>query len=283
MQILSPKTRTAAPQDPNQHRKTPQPAPRRQPEPEEEFPIEIPASEKKSFRGVIIAIFIFVICAWGIRKMAGVNPSMPGYHTWVYTPEKYTNLLTDLKSEKESLAEDYAEGNATEKKAVLEKARVAFKNSIEEELFPYWYGTKWAFHGTSQVPGQGKIACGYFVTTILRDAGCQIDRSGLAQAPSEEMIKTLTSESHIKRYSGTDIKPFVKSVKESGDGLYVVGLDTHTGFLSCDHGEVTFIHSGGSCVVREKALKSRALKRSNYRVIGKISDDDEFLKQWLGV
>src|ERR1700741_5295000 len=71
------------------------------------------------------------------------------------------------------------------------KADPTFSNNkrlvlfLRDSLLPCWYGTPWGFYGTTEEPGQGTIACGYFVTTVLRDAGCSLQRIKLAQYPSE--------------------------------------------------------------------------------------------------
>jgi hypothetical protein len=73
-------------------------------------------------------------------------------------------------------------------------------------------------------------------------------------------------------------------VKKWGTGLYVVGLDVHTGFIVNTGSEVYFIHASyvePSMVVREKALESRILAASNYRVLGRIMADDLFIEEWL--
>src|SRR6188474_3208784 len=49
-------------------------------------------------------------------------------------------------------------------------------NNIRDSLFTCWLGTPWDFYGTTQTPGKGKIACGYFVTTLLRDMGASVNR-----------------------------------------------------------------------------------------------------------
>src|SRR6187455_2399459 len=51
----------------------------------------------------------------------------------------------------------------------IEKERI-FTSAVVETIIPGWIGTAWNFNGTSEKPQQGSIACGYFVTTILRDA-----------------------------------------------------------------------------------------------------------------
>jgi hypothetical protein len=57
-------------------------------------------------------------------------------------------------------------------------------------------------------------------------------------------------------------------------GLYIVGLDCHTGFLYNDGNEVYFIHASYATpkiVIKEKAKESGILIASKYRVIGKVN------------
>jgi len=148
----------------------------------------------------------------------------------------------------------------------------------------YWQGTAWSFHGTSQIPQQGSIACGYFVTTILDDIGLKVQRAKLAQQTSENIIKSLTDEKYIKRYSNKSLQSFVSSVDAWGSGLYIVGLDFHVGFIWHDGKNINFIHSTfvpPSGVIHEPALSSPVLNASKYRVLGKISEDDKLIKKWL--
>ena len=124
----------------------------------------------------------------------------------------------------------------------------------------------------SKTPREGSIACGYFVTTTLEQAGVELDRIRLAQAASEKMILETTPAESIRRYSDTPLEKFLNAVRKQGEGYYIVGLDTHTGFLFVDpNGEIEFIHSGpGRGVVREKPAAAVELANSRYRVTGKI-------------
>jgi hypothetical protein len=145
---------------------------------------------------------------------------------------------------------------------------------ICDSMIPCWYGTPWNFYGTSEIPGKGTIACGYFVTTILRDAGLTNQRIKLAQVPSEEMIKTLCEKSTIERFSNKSIDEFVAAIKEMGYGLYIVGLDSHTGFIYNDGAAIYFIHASyisPKCVMKEFAVSSSILTSSKYRVVGKLN------------
>jgi hypothetical protein len=197
--------------------------------------------------------------------------------------ESYASKLKSLATERQKLAEEYrtAAGN---NQAMLEKARRVFVSSIDQNIFPFWYGTDWDFNGVTETPREGKIACGYFVTTVLRDAGLRLSRVSLAQQASEKIIKSLTTAPYIKRFHNAPIEKFVDEVKNSGEGLYVVGLDIHVGFILNNGEEIYFIHSSyvePSEVIREKAVESPILSSSKYRVIGNISADDQLITKWL--
>lgn len=143
---------------------------------------------------------------------------------------------------------------------------------IADSLVPCWYGTPWDFNGTTQTPGQGKIACGYFVTTVLRDAGFTLDRVKLAQCASEQLVTTTCNG--VQRYSKKALRDFVAAIKKAGRGLYIVGLDNHTGFIYHNGKEISFIHAGylpPRCALREPAEESATLAASAYRVVGKIN------------
>ncbi|MEP6924170.1 MAG: hypothetical protein ABI954_06880 [Pyrinomonadaceae bacterium] len=202
-----------------------------------------------------------------------------------HSPENYQSKLKTIAIERLKLADEYRKATGEiAKKNVLEKARIKFIASIDKDIFPFWYGTDWDFYGTTEKPGEGKIACGYFVTTVLRDAGISLNRVSLAQQASENIIKSLTTAPFIQRYHNAGIENFVEEVKKEGSGLYIVGLDFHVGFILQDNGKVYFIHSSyiePSEVIREEAVKSAVLANSKYRVIGKISGDDQLIIKWL--
>ena len=141
-----------------------------------------------------------------------------------------------------------------------------------EEIHRDWMGTAWTFHGTSQTPRQGSIACGYFVTTTLEQAGVELERVRLAQAASETMILALAESGTIRRYSDASLDTFLERLRSQGEGYYLVGLDNHTGFLKvAPDGEIAFIHSGpGRGVVEESPAEAPELALSRYRVTGKL-------------
>lgn len=197
----------------------------------------------------------------------------------------YTDILAKLETERLGLASRYQQASsAVQRAALIAEARAVVTKSIYADLFPKWYGTAWDFNGTTQTPHQGKIACGYFVSTVLRDAGWRVERARLAQQASENIIRSLTSPAHIKRFRRVAIGDFIKAVKEWGPGIYVVGLDIHVGFIVNSGSAVFFVHSSYMepyMVVQETASESKILMSSQYRVLGKIVADDVLIEKWL--
>ena len=165
----------------------------------------------------------------------------------------------------------------------IEKEKI-FTKAVMETIIPAWLGTAWNFNGTSEKPKQGSIACGYFVTTILRDAGLYLARIKLAQCASEQMIISLIQPKYIHRFSNVKMEDFLQSMQDQGYGLYIVGLDNHTGFIYNDGKNNWFIHStfiGTRNVQKENAASSIILKQSRYKVLGKISADELVLQRWM--
>ncbi len=121
----------------------------------------------------------------------------------------------------------------------------AFTNSLLEEVVPYWHGTSWSFTGHTEIPGQGEIACGYFVSTTLLHTGLNINRYRLAQqSPSDEALMLSLGDTVrvTRRETGAKALEFWRS--HLRDGLYFVGLgEGHVGYLLKQGAGLYFIHA----------------------------------------
>jgi hypothetical protein len=234
--------------------------------------------------GIVISL---ISCSATFREQVASAPS-PN-KSLQETPHvdlrNYPSCLVKIENDRHALWSRYQRAiTPSEKAALINEARESLTRSAYDEIFPYWYGTNWDFNGTTESPRQGKIACGYFVSTVLRDLGVKVQRARLAQQASENIILSLTTNAHTKRFRQVPINNFVETVQKWGTGLYVVGLDVHVGFILNIGGEVYFIHSSyvdPFCVVKERGLESRILADSRYRVLGKLSEDDELILKWL--
>ncbi|WP_395052431.1 hypothetical protein [Flavobacterium sp.] len=224
---------------------------------------------KKIIPIILFSIVIFIIFQFSKKS----NSTSLIEESTKVNLEDYSKTLDSIKTLK---------SNSKDKNT--EAIGIEFTNILTTKIFPYWYGTKWDFNGITQKPNEGSIACGYFVTTTLRDIGLKINRVKLAQCASEEMIKSLVSEDNIIRFSNKSIEEFVKKLKNKGNGIYVVGLDNHTGFVLVNSEGSFFIHSSGIApykVVKDKLTESLLIVKSKYRIVGKLSSDKKLLSNWV--
>ena len=161
----------------------------------------------------------------------------------------------------------------------LDSVGQAFEDYMLNKIIPHWYGTPWDFEGHTNVPNEGEVACGYLVSTTLRHMNIQINRYHLAQQAASNEAKTLAIDfDQIKTYS--QIEDFKN---ELNDGLYMVGLSYHVGYLLIKEGKLYFIHSnyiGAEGVTIEHAENSDALHSSEIYVLIRIGNP-ELMKQWL--
>ncbi len=167
-----------------------------------------------------------------------------------------------------------------EKKIISDAQNFLMKDI--NNYFEAWYNTPWAFHGHTRIPGKGTIACGYFITTTLQDIGFKIPRIKWAQMASEDMIKRMTTD--IKRFRKAPMDDIIKYIKSKGEGLYVVGLDCHVGYIYYYNNQMQFVHSNyyrpSIGVMSEALIGKNPLNDSNYRIIGKIFDEN-MVKKWI--
>jgi hypothetical protein len=199
---------------------------------------------------------------------------MPGY-SFFYGSADY-KIQKDKNSDKISnLALKYPDIKEPLQKVFLNELRDSLRASFEESV-PFWYGTKYDFNGTSQIPQRGKIACGYFVSGILADIGFQLNKRKFGQMSSEQLIRKIIHKNYIKRFSKISADKFWHKMEKLPDGIFIIGLDTHIGFLRKNGNEFDFIHAsrlGQSCVLSENAKQSRTIKKSKVKIIGLLSED----------
>lgn len=197
--------------------------------------------------------------------------------------ENYLELNKEILLKKDSIHNVYNKGTLTEKDSVIDHTRKFLFDIITNDIFPYWYGTPWDFNGHSKIPKQGAIACGYFVTTVLLDAGFNVPRIKWAQSASEVFIKKL-APNNLHRFSDKPISEIEKYLKNAGTGLYVVGLDSHVGFIVVKNDSIQFVHANyyepDIGVMSQKIDSENPLKNSNYRIIGKLLTD-EMVINWM--
>ncbi|NDV69378.1 hypothetical protein [Dysgonomonas sp. 25] len=193
----------------------------------------------------------------------------------------YKQLKTDIRTKRLEYQKAYNKGNKAAKDSIVADAQQFLANEAHL-FFREWYGTPWTFEGHTQTPREGSIACGYFVTTTLRDMGFDIPRIYWAQQDALYVVKKLSSD--VNRFYQVPMDDIVKHIDEKGEGLYIVGLDNHVGYIYFRNGEKNFVHSNyyrrNIGVMSEPLVGENPLNNSQLRVIGKILDK-EMTKNWI--
>lgn len=239
---------------------------------------------------VVLAVAAAIaIGAWGWQTSR--TPSVPSIPIRAEEPEppppdsSYVIARENLEITRQALAKRLTSAtDAAERQKIIAEAHAVFADGISRHLAPWWKDTPWDFNGTTQTPGQGKIACGYYVSTLLLHAGLKVERIRMAQQASLHIIQSLVGKDALVKGHSLPLQQFVDRIKICGAGLYVVGLDNHTGFIWNDGTDVWFLHSsfaGKRCVVRERANQSDVLGASKYRVAGYLSGNADLMESWL--
>lgn len=192
----------------------------------------------------------------------------------------YSKTKVEIKELRNKLSIKYKTLNDSTKLTLINIAKPIFTNQLLNKIIPYWYGTEWDFNGYTAKPNVGKIACGYFVSTTLRDMGLNLNRYDLAKkGPEDEANSIAITKEYTTIINEDEIEERLFSLK---DGLYFVGLDGHVGYLYKYDSLTYFIHSNyiENKVMVELTSNSEAFGSSMYYLTD-ISDNDLLIKKWL--
>lgn len=213
--------------------------------------------------------------AWGVPGVSGPRPD----------PATYRTLVAELERWRVDLSRRHESARTEQERAAIEHDARVLLETVLPDLMRCWLGTPWDFNGTAAAPGGGKIACGYFVATVLKDAGFRVDRYQLAQQPSGNILRTFLEKEDCHLTSGEAYGSFTAVTARREPGIYLTGLDTHVAFIVVDGGGAfRFIHSSGSrpwCVVDEAPAEAQVLQRSKWRMLGNLTADPGVIRRWL--
>lgn len=168
------------------------------------------------------------------------------------------------------------------KKAIDSAAKYVYKKLLND-IVPHWYGTPWDFNGHTNIPNDGEIACGYFVSTTLKHLGFRLNRYKMAQQGGLNEAITLQPKNELKIYrniSQTALKTALNKVYT--DGLYFVGLSNHVGYVLIKNKELYFLHSSyyDNKVMIEKAATSPCFQ-SDIFVFAEITTNRKLIQKWI--
>ncbi|MEO1627640.1 MAG: hypothetical protein AAFV25_20985, partial [Bacteroidota bacterium] len=118
----------------------------------------------------------------------------PSLANWNRLPSgiSYETVKAQLEKERRQLAPQDLPADSIQQ---------LFKTALLNKIIPFWEGTKWSFEGHTSKPKSGHIACGYFVSTTLRDAGLRLNRYRLAQQSPLNEAKSLAIGTEVNVFS----------------------------------------------------------------------------------
>lgn len=210
----------------------------------------------------------------------------------------WERAVGDLETERRRLAAAYqAAPDARGRAAIRDQASRLLVRAIRDDLAPQWLGMPWGLGRNSTAtrpfePGH-VVGCSYFVGSILRGAGFRLhDRFKLAQAAALIIQRSLVRPgAKVHRYTSIPPAELAARVAALGDGVYVIGLDVHVGFVVVRGPDVRFVHASytGARVVTDEPLATAAAiansRPRGYFVSPLVVDDgpadDWLVERWL--
>ena len=187
--------------------------------------------------------------------------------------------------------------NQQEKNAVRAEARQYVVHAIVERIIPQWLGMPWTMaviddglRPNAAVPfetGKG-ISCSWFLVSVLRNAGLrfQSPRTFAGSIAVRFQYALSPRDADLHRFFNVTPSRLEKKIAALGDGLYVVGLNCHIGFVHVEGDRVRILHSSyisPTAVVIEPLAESPAVAASREAgyVVSPLFRDIRLIDYWL--
>lgn len=172
------------------------------------------------------------------------------------------------------------------KKLSTDSLSTLFKFSLVNRIIPFWEGTEWSFEGHTSIPRKGKIACGYFVSTTLKDLGVNLNRYRLAQQSPIDEANSLALNTNIIEIAESSKEENISKINTSlKDGIHFIGFDSsHVGYILKEKEQLYLIHSNYidyKGVEIEEIEKSEVFASYNKYYLAELSTNEKLLKNWI--
>jgi hypothetical protein len=208
--------------------------------------------------------------------------------------DKFPTVLSEIRSQQAEFRMKWKQAGAEEdRERIRERARKFVVKAITRRIFPPWMGTPWHMgeDDDATLPHQkGKrISCSMFVTAVLQNAGLQLDnRKRWADSRALYIQRSLAPDpGDLHRFFSIPPRELAQKLRKLEDGLYLIGLNCHVGFIVIQNKKVRFVHSNYTDpeegVVDERLEESEAIKNSQpvgYWVTP-VFQDDRLIELWL--
>ncbi|MBN2716260.1 MAG: hypothetical protein JXX14_10425 [Deltaproteobacteria bacterium] len=187
--------------------------------------------------------------------------------------------------------------NNTERQAVLDEGERFIAKQFYTKIAPAWMGTPWTMavindglKPDARAPHEKDkgVSCSWFVVSVLENLGLRIGNpSGFAGTIAIHLQRSLSPQKKdLRRFFHKTPAQLREQMIRWGNGLYIIGLNCHIGFLYVDGDNVTFIHSSYTApykVVMEpiEASDAIALSEAAGYVVSALFKDNRLIHHWL--
>jgi len=246
----------------------------------------------------IILTSLLIACSIGSGRLSGQVPPaqlkelIEIYHVSVDSARlNFGTSLHAIQSKQQEYQAGYLRADKQGKENLRSELRTYLTERLLTDIAPAWDRTPWTFNGYSRTPGQGSIACGWFVQRIMEDLGFEfskrrsqqpyfaqnwpivmvegIDRAG-AERIDARQYPWETDSVFLARESGIYLIGFAYSGMDSG---------AHVGFMLNTGEELFILHSMG-WVELVPARDESFYVISQFLYLGRLFND-EVLDCWL--
>ncbi|MFC1654360.1 hypothetical protein ACFL2F_01030 [Myxococcota bacterium] len=232
------------------------------------------------------------IVVLGLLALVGLAEAEVRRTKWKMV-NKFPTVLSEIRSRQAEFRKKWKQADGKERERIREKARRFVVKMITRRIFPPWMGTPWHMgkDDDALMPHQeGKrISCSMFVTAVLQNAGLQLDnRKRWADSRALYIQRSLAPEPEdLHRYFSIPPRELAGKLGKLEDGLYLIGLNCHVGFVIIQNKKVHFVHSNyvdpEEGVVDELLEESQAIMNSQPvgYWITPVFQDDRLIEFWL--
>lgn len=209
--------------------------------------------------------------------------------------KSFEDVVARIERRRQELYSRYRSGGPKVRSAVRDEARRYVVDALVEQIFPRWLGMPWTMaiiedglRPDARVPweeGRG-ISCSFFVVSTLENAGLRLaGRRVFAGAVSLPVQRSLSPRRQdLRRWHGIGPAGLKRKMLAWGDGLYLVGLNCHIGYIAVRDGDVRFVHASYTepyRVVDEPLAGAAAIAYSPGYVVTALFRDDRLIEHWL--
>ena len=161
-----------------------------------------------------------------------------------------------------------------------------FTSLLVEKLIPHWLSTPWSFDGHTPVPGEGHIACVYFVSTTLQDMGFNLNRYLFAQQLPMHEAKTISPGDPLTEINSPSKEERIRQLNiQLKEGIYFIGFNlNHVGYIQKKKSQLLLIYSNfinAEGVVIKPVETSQVFSYYHRLYIAGISTNRKLMEMWL--